>query len=98
MKLLYIVLSFQHPDVRGPTRHYHLVRELSKRHEITLLALNQCEVGREALAEVTSYVDELHVFDVDRNDHEAVQKGAVILEGILVLVVADKGDLVLFFF
>ena len=68
MKLLYIIPSFQHPNVRGPNRHYHLVRELSSRHDITLLVLNRSVIGREAYEEVRSYVDELHVINVDEDN------------------------------
>jgi glycosyltransferase involved in cell wall biosynthesis len=76
MKLLYIIPSFQHPNVRGPTRHYHFVRELSRRHEITLLVLNREEVGQEALDEVASYVDELHLFDIRGNKRPAMAEMA----------------------
>jgi glycosyltransferase involved in cell wall biosynthesis len=83
MKLLYIIPSFQHPDVRGPTRHYHFVRELSARHSITLLVLNRSEVGPEALEEVSSYVDELHLFDLNdsRNSTVAGLAGRIPMAG-----------------
>ena len=65
MKLLYIIPSFQHPNVRGPNRHYHFIRELSDRHAITLLVLNRSIVGPKAMEEVASYVDQLHIVDVN---------------------------------
>lgn len=67
MKLLYIIPSFQHPNVRGPNRHYHLVKALSDNHEITLLVLNRSAVGREAMDEMRSYVSQLHVIDLQRD-------------------------------
>jgi len=39
MRILHLMPSFQHPTMRGPTRHYHFLRELSSRHRITLLSL-----------------------------------------------------------
>ena len=63
MKMLYITPAFQHPKVRGPNRHYHFVRELSQRHEITLLTVARSDIPDEALQEVTSYTQELFIFD-----------------------------------
>ena len=68
MRLLYIIPSLQHPTVRGPTRHYHFIRELSKRHAITLLTLvkSESEIPSKALEEVSSYVERLLLFPIDR--------------------------------
>ncbi len=49
MKMLYITPAFQHPRVRGPNRHYHFVRELSQRHEITLLTVVRSDIPDEAM-------------------------------------------------
>lgn len=38
MRILHLVPSIQHPALAGPTRHYHLGRELAARHHLTLLA------------------------------------------------------------
>ncbi len=65
MRILYITPSFQHPTVRGPHRHYYFIRELSKRHEITLLTLAKHEIGVEALEEMESYTQELFTFNVN---------------------------------
>lgn len=65
MRILYITPSFQHPTVRGPHRHYFFIRELSKRHEITLLALAKHEIGVDALEEMESYTQELFTFNVN---------------------------------
>ncbi len=65
MRILYIIPSLQHPKVRGPHRHYHFVRELSKRHSITLLALIRGKVDPSALEEVRSYTEDLFTFNVN---------------------------------
>jgi hypothetical protein len=66
MNILYITPSFQHPEVRGPNRHYHFIRRLSERHAITLLTLARSEIKPEALAEMNAYTrDRLYLFDVN---------------------------------
>jgi len=65
MRILYLTPSFQHPTVRGPHRHYHFIRELSQRHEITLLALARHSIGADALAEMKSYARDVFTFDVN---------------------------------
>ncbi len=62
MRILHLVPSFQHPTMRGPTRHYHFVRELSGRHKITLLALTRSEISQEAMAEMSSYTEQILAF------------------------------------
>lgn len=81
MKLLYIIPSFQHPNVRGPNRHYHLVRDLAERHEITLLVLNRSVVGPEAVEEMRSYVEQLHIVDVQCSDSKAGLCGHIPVTG-----------------
>lgn len=63
MKILYITPAFQHPMVRGPHRCYHFIRELSPRHEITLLTLKRSEIPPKALQEVASYLKEMRIID-----------------------------------
>jgi glycosyltransferase involved in cell wall biosynthesis len=62
MRILHLMPSFQHPTMRGPSRHYHFVRELSSRHRITLLALTRSDVPPEAMAEMESYTEEIFTF------------------------------------
>lgn len=81
MKLLYILPSFQHPNVRGPNRHYHLVRELAERHDITLLVLNRSAVGPEAMEEVAAAVEQLHIVDVNGIDANAQLAGRLPFAG-----------------
>lgn len=62
MRILHLMPSLQHPTMRGPTRHYHFLRELSRRHDMTLLSLTRSEVTPEAMAEIESYTEALHTF------------------------------------
>jgi hypothetical protein len=69
MRILYITPSFQHPTVRGPHRHYYFIRELSRRHEITLLTLTRHPIDHAAWAEMKSYTRDLIAFDVNGGSH-----------------------------
>ena len=62
MRILYIIPSFQHPLVRGNTRHYHFLREISPRHAITLLTLARSRIPAEAYQEIDSYTERLYTF------------------------------------
>ncbi len=64
MRILHITPAFQHPTVRGPNRHYHFIRELSQRHEITLLTLTRSKIPEEALREMVFCTEELFTFSV----------------------------------
>lgn len=63
MRILWVIPSFQHPTVRGPSRHYHLLRQLAPRHEVTLATLRRSPVDGAALAEVRALVRELVLVD-----------------------------------
>jgi glycosyltransferase involved in cell wall biosynthesis len=65
MKILYITPSFQHPKMRGPTRCYHFTKELSQRHEMTLLALEPEKVKPEAMQEMQSYTRNIFTFSTN---------------------------------
>lgn len=62
MRILYITPSFHHPKLRGPSRHYYFIRELSRRHRITLLSLTRTPVPPEVVTEMRSYTDEIFTF------------------------------------
>ena len=66
MKILYFSPSFQHPAVRGPTRCYNFIKELSKRHEITLFSLCRTKVPPEALDEMALYTKRIELFDASK--------------------------------
>ncbi len=65
MKILYLTPSFQHPKLRGPTRHYYFIRELSRRHQITLLSLTKAQILPEAMDEMQGYAKSIHTFSVN---------------------------------
>jgi hypothetical protein len=65
MRILHIIPAFQHPRVRGPHRHYHFLRELSGRHEMTLLTLHREPIDEGILAEMSAYVEAIHSFEVN---------------------------------
>lgn len=65
MKILYLTPAFQHPSMRGPTRHYYFIQELSKRHEITLLALSRGPIVPEAMQEMSRYTKRIMTFPLN---------------------------------
>jgi len=65
MKILYITPSFQHPAMRGPTRCYHFIKELSQRHKITLMALTNCEVAEAPMREMAAYTERIEIFSAN---------------------------------
>jgi glycosyltransferase involved in cell wall biosynthesis len=65
MRMLYIIPTFQHPKVRGPDRHYRFIRELSQRHDITLLTLVRSKISPEAMAEMAGYTEQIFTFAVN---------------------------------
>jgi glycosyltransferase involved in cell wall biosynthesis len=66
MRILYVTPAFHHPTLRGPTRCYHFIKELGRRHAITLLSLSKVEVSREAHQEMASYTERILLFDTRR--------------------------------
>ena len=65
MKILYITPTFQHPRMRGPSRHYYFIRELSRRHKITLLSLTKSTVIPEVLDEMRGYTEQIYTFNAN---------------------------------
>ena len=63
MRIIYVLQSFQHPKVRGPLRHYYFIRELSRRHRITLLVHTREDIPPDALEEMASYTEQLFLVD-----------------------------------
>jgi glycosyltransferase involved in cell wall biosynthesis len=80
MKVLHILASFQHPTMRGSARHYYFLRDLARRHKITLLALSRTSITPEARKEINDYVEgRLSVFEAKRPgmSHTSNGKGLV---------------------
>jgi hypothetical protein len=58
--------------MRGPTRCYHFIKELSPRHEITLLALTNAEVPPEPMQEMAAYTERIELFSANGASHASV--------------------------
>jgi len=67
MKILYITPFLQHPKMPSSFRHYYFIRDLSKRHAITLLTPTKSPVIPEVLQEMTGYTERILIFDAIRN-------------------------------
>lgn len=76
MRILHITPSFQHPMMRGPTRHYHFLRELSRQHTMTLLALTRSKISPEARQEIASYTDRILTFSANGTSRDLRDKVA----------------------
>jgi glycosyltransferase involved in cell wall biosynthesis len=63
MKILQMLPSLPHPSMRGELRHYYFLRSLSRRHDITVLALTKTAVAPEAEEELGRYSSRLVVVD-----------------------------------
>lgn len=72
MRILHITPALQHPTMRGPSRHYHFLRQLARRHEITLASLTRTPPTPEALEELGSYTNDILTFGT----HAAAPPGA----------------------
>jgi hypothetical protein len=62
MKILYLTSSFQHPSLRGHTRCYYFIKELSRRHEITLLSATRSPVPLDARNDMAAYARQVFLF------------------------------------
>ena len=67
MKILYVTPAFQHPTMRGPTRCYHFIRELSKRHSISLLTLARSEISPDVMQEMAACTTSITMIDAIGN-------------------------------
>jgi len=63
MKILYLTFSFQHPSLRGHTRCYYFIKELSRRHEITLLSATLFPISHDVRQDMAAYTKQILVFD-----------------------------------
>ena len=66
MRILYISYVFQHPKMRGSTRVYYFIKELSQRNAITLLTLSRSEIPAESFQEMSSLTDKIITVDMNR--------------------------------
>ncbi len=67
MKLVVILSRVPWPLDKGDKlRAYHQIRELSKNHSITLIALNDAKLHPEAKAELSKYCEQTHIIKLSR--------------------------------
>lgn len=66
MKILYITPFIQHPLMKTSFRHYYFIRELAKRHDITLLTPTKSPVPTAVLAELRSQATKVVIVDAVR--------------------------------
>ncbi len=71
MRILYITPFFQHPTMKTNPRHYYFIRELSRRHTITLLTATRSPIMPEAMKEMATYTERILVFEAIRNSTPA---------------------------
>jgi hypothetical protein len=62
MRILYITNGFPYPLTSGYLRHYFLIRELARRHSVTLLSLVKNDYRAEYAEAMCSFVEELRTF------------------------------------
>src|SRR4051812_24757238 len=62
MRILYVTNSFPYPLTSGYLRHYFLIRELSRRHEITLLSLTGANFTEEHAAALDPFTERVLTF------------------------------------
>ena len=63
MRIVFLTYAFQHPQMRGSARQYHFIRELARRHEISLLALSEVPVPGDVLEDMESLTRSVEVFE-----------------------------------
>ena len=62
MRVLYLTNGFPYPLTSGYLRHYHLIRELTARHEISLLSMAGGTFRVEDAAALRPMVERVEVF------------------------------------
>lgn len=78
MRVLYLLPALQHPTQRGALRHYHFLKEIAARHEVTLLVLTKEDPSPDAYAWAQDTVERLRLFPVDaaETDGAALRRGS----------------------
>ncbi|MFN8188187.1 MAG: glycosyltransferase [Gaiellales bacterium] len=96
MRIVFLTFAFQHPDMRGSARAYHLLRGLAPGHEVTLLALSEVPVPTEVREDVASFVEQVEVFETGgrasgrRARHRAYLDGMARMRETLALAHAKR--------
>jgi polysaccharide biosynthesis protein PslH len=66
MKILYLTPFVQHPAMKTSFRHYYFLRELARRHHITLLTPTKSPVPMEVLDELRTQAEQVLIIDAVR--------------------------------
>ncbi len=67
MKLVILASRFPYPLEKGDKlRLYHQIKQLSQKHDITLIALNEYPVKSEHLAHLQAYCNNIHVLPLSK--------------------------------
>ncbi|MFQ5737378.1 MAG: glycosyltransferase [Acidobacteriota bacterium] len=74
MHILYLSNGFPYPLTSGYLRHYFLIKELARRHTITLLSLATPTFRREHLAALRPFTRSVQVFRVPARRRAPLQK------------------------
>jgi glycosyltransferase involved in cell wall biosynthesis len=73
MKILYLLPAVTHPTMRGELRHYHFLRQLSQRHEISVVALSRTPITSDAMDELRSSARRVSISSVDVPERNGAQ-------------------------
>ena len=69
MRVLYLTAELPYPLTSGVLRHYYFLRELGRRHEITLVSLTaRDQVSPETISALAPVTRQVHVFGAGRNN------------------------------
>src|SRR5688572_20738314 len=71
MKILYLLPAVSHPTMRGEPRHYHFLRSLSRRHEVSVIALTRTPLTADADRELRASAKRVFIVRADLPAGEA---------------------------
>ena len=83
MKILYLTFALQHPTMRGPTRCYNFLRELSQHHSVTLLTVAGSEVTAEAVRETELYAERVVLVEGDNGSVKGNAEGGKVFSRVV---------------
>ena len=65
MKILYLLPAVSHPTMRGEPRHFNFLRSLSRRHEVTVLALTRIPMTPDALSDLHAFARRVFIMHAE---------------------------------
>ena len=83
MNILYLTFALQHPTMRGPTRCYHFLRELSQHHSVTLLTIAGSEATAEAVRETEQYAERVVLVEGDNGSVNGNAEGGKVFSRLV---------------